>query len=60
MNQVRTSAVGKDGLKQPNRAMVAAWPGRDNPLIDHQHQQVIDNPSPPPILADDQLVYSGL
>jgi hypothetical protein len=33
--------------------MVAAWLGPDNPLVDH-HQQVIDNPSPPHVLADDQ------
>jgi excisionase family DNA binding protein len=39
--------------------MVAAWLGPDNPLVDHP-KQVIDNRSPPHVLAEDQLVCSGL
>jgi hypothetical protein len=38
--------------------MVVAWLGPDNPLVDHRH--VIDKPSPPHVLTDDQLVCSGL
>jgi hypothetical protein len=38
--------------------MVAAWLGPDNALVDHR--PVIDNPSPPHVLVDDQLICSGL
>ncbi len=47
----------REALKQPNRAMVAAWLGPDNPLVDHRHG--IDKSSPPHVLTDDQLVCSG-